>query len=515
MKLLQITVLVTLTGSGLLAAETAVFPKLVDGAEYERRLGIWKKTIEKDKQSAKLADYPSVGDRVSTLSDEGTFVGAGIPLNSIIVDWGNLKSWGGFTPRPVLETAREIEYVDPDGKLQSAQIEGGPTGAKFSRHYRLGVAYRRGEVGVLDASWADDIAVACASVVSDWDLSKTALHLALEKGYPEDELTDWFRCVFARFSENGPDDEMEQFLARFETGPIPWPLIPPLHDVLVASGRIDFMQRIEHDAESGGVFDSDTIEQFLKWTDGETKWPEEKLLSRAIANRGESLNGLFNSENDITEEDLQNHFGREFSWRTRPGQYFGLTYNSDVEKGGGGGKIPQNFHYRISLTLFATGLHPRWGTSFRVGFSNVFEDVNSAPLNTRFAMSGMPLSFRRLFVSLDKSYGVTSAATSANSLPGSLTKRARSFNISFIDDPVLPENFEKSFEANREKYTEIPAPIQIDLIRYNHEVGVFINGQCWLHQPTDPDPDRDLEFRLHSVGLEGYLHEQDIWEILD
>ena len=60
MKLLQITVLVTLTGSGLLAAETAVFPKLVDGAEYERRLGIWKKTIEKDKQSAKLADRERV-----------------------------------------------------------------------------------------------------------------------------------------------------------------------------------------------------------------------------------------------------------------------------------------------------------------------------------------------------------------------------------------------------------------------------------------------------------------------
>lgn len=415
-----------------------------------------------------------------------------------------------------MEKPYTLHFATPEGVRQSRRMEAGPLGARVSRSHRIDLAYLRGEIGVRGEAWDEEILQACRCWKSDRDTCETALHLAIESGYPPDALTDWFRVQFALLSEDGPEDEMESFLAHFDARPLPWVYIPPLHDALAVCGRIDFMQRIEDEAGENCAFDKETIQRFLEWTDGEVKLPSVPLLERARSGQKVSINEIFESVDDVTEEDRRALMGKPFSYASPPRFIYQVIFRPEPSASGEERKIPHDIHYRLVATPFATGHDKKWSTNFRVGFTNIFAEDSHRPPERRYEMRGPALSMHSLDVYLLKPFGsMTLLSTNANGFPGIHGRRKDDFVIIYIDDPKLPDAFSDRFEQSRDKLTAAPDPLEFDLIRKGNEIGAFVNGVCVVHLPVDPASKGEIEIAIRSMGMKVYVHEQDLWEFVE
>ena len=257
---------------------------------------------------------------------------------------------------------------EPENKVLTEELKPGLLHATFIRAYRPDIAYLRNEIGKRDPKWDDHLIFAGLAFPTNSQLAETALYHAVEAGYPEDELTDFFKVIFRTLSKEGPEKEMEKFLSHFEGKEIPWVYIPPLHSALIVTGRIDFMQRIADVAGDNCVFDAATIDQFLKWTKGKSKWPEGSLLERARENRRRSIANKLTSSQRVqiieSRKRLEDRLSpgppinSQFSFNSPPGGYSHFEYTSD--------KMPHNLHQNIIVKLQANGIDRGWPTKFRI-----------------------------------------------------------------------------------------------------------------------------------------------------
>lgn len=489
------------------------FRSVLDAEDFEKNFSAWEKVRARAREQASQG-YPSVGVRMVGAEPGSAAREASIPPNSIIVARSEKKSWGGFLPEPLMGEPYVLHFVTPEGEAETRNMNAGPLGARVTGSHRIELAYLQGDVGKRDPAWDEEIIQACACWKSDRETCETALHSAVAKGYTPDALTDWFRVQLALLTEDGPEAEMEAFLGHFTDQPIPWVFIPPLHDVLLVSGRIDFMQRIEKEAGSNCAFDRETIERFLKWTNGEVTLPTRSLLERINEMEKVSINRLFESVDDDTEEERYALMGKQFYYRSPPRFLYQVVYRPEESAVGGTRPIPHDIHYNLFVTPFATGHDQKFATNFRVGFTYVHPEDEPPSHDPRFDMRGPPLPIHCVDVEIDKPFGNLSLISSnGDRHPGMRKRRMDEFAIAYIDDPKLPEPLGERFEKSRDTWTDIPDPLEFDLIRYGNEVAAFVNSICVLHLPTDPENNDEIEIALRSIGMEVYVHEQDLWEL--
>lgn len=488
-----------------------IFPR----EEYDKRLEAAEEYIKAAIRLAAETRQPAVGEKLEKVDEKLSLEKPGMRVGSILVRQGNQRSWARYLPailvRPEPYTAF---FIDPDDKEQQVELEPGLQKVTYSRVYRPDLAYLRNEIGKRDPKWDRHMVFAGLAFASNAKLTETALHHAIEAGYQEDTLTDFFKVVFRTFTKEGPAREMEKFLSHFEGKEIPWIYIPPLHNALVVTGRIDFMQRIAKEAGDNCVYDAAMLEQFLEWTGGETTWPEGSLLDRARANRGKSIAGIFKTSQRVqVHQDgkrKEDQLGpgppveEPFGFSSPPGNYFHVEYVSE--------DIPQNIHQHLAVKLQANGIDSGWQTKFSIDWVNLYSAKKPPPKNTRFYRTS-PKTFLRF--STGTNYGETLVETAGNGMPGLILTHENIISIPFVENPILPGSLQEDFVKNKAKRSAEARVMEIDMIRYQSEIGIFVDGICYLHLPTDPKPKINIDLNIISLGMKVEIEEQAIWRLKD
>ncbi len=451
--------------------------------------------------------YPAVGMLVRSISKGRNADKAGVRDNSIIFQRGKHKVWADYVPMQILHEPYTAKLIDPEGNEYEAQLDAGLLGIRARGEYHLEIAYLRGEVGTRDPKWDRQMLVACMTHSSDPELAETALHYAVKLGYPGDALSDFFRVIFQTFTETGPAKEVEQFFSHFEGKEIPWVYMPPLHNALVVSGRIDFMQRIADQAGTNAVYDPDTIKNFLQWTGGKVQLPEESLLQRALKARGPSLNDKLIGYRKGKPDPNGRKINSLLKISSMPGRYYSIEFQSD--------DLPRDIHYHARIWIQANGLSERFASNMRIGFVDRY-DEDHGPIPLRYPrLGGVSFSHRHLFVSFTRSVYGTLISTSGNEMPGLHWALSPIIEIPYVADPDIPESLLERYEKTKRTPGDEPKPIDVDLIRYKNEMAVFVNGVRHLHLPSNPEPDRKISVALHIVGLKVTMKKLAIWELTE
>lgn len=100
-------------------------------------------------------------------------------------------------------------------------------------------------------------------------------------------------------------------------------------------------------------------------------------------------------------------------------------------------------------------------------------------------------------------------------MPGIHRALSPVIDIPYVADPDIPETLQERYEKNKNTPGEEPKAIDLDLIRYKNEMGIFVNGICHLHLPCDPESSKDIAVALHMVGLKVMMRKLAIWELTE
>lgn len=298
---------------------------------------------------------------------------------------------------------------------------------------------------------------------------------------------------------------MTQFLSHFDGKEIPWIYMPPLHNVLAVAGRIDFMQRIADQAGVNAVYDANEISNFLEWSGGKTKLPDTPLLERALKARGQSLNDTLVAYRKGKPDPTDRKINAMLKISSTQGRYYSIEFRGE--------DLPRSIHYHARLWIQANGLSSRFASNMRIGFLDRHDGKrNTEPL--RFPRAGGVAYYNRhLFVDFTRNVFGTSISTSGNQLPGLHRALSPVVDIPYVTDPAIPEELQERYEKTKKIPGEEPQAIDVDLIRYKNEIGIFVNGICHLHLPCDPKSSKKIAVAIHIVGLKVMMRKLAIWEL--
>ena len=113
----------------------------------------------------------------------------------------------------------------------------------------------------------------------------------------------------------------------------------------------------------------------------------------------------------------------------------------------------------------------------------------------------------------------TTLKTSGNGLPGFFLDKTYMTKLPFAEGAVFTNTDRQEsidyFEKAIKKRTVEAKPMEIDLIRYRDEIGLFIDGICYLHQPTNPDPARNIDLNIQETGSKMAIEKFEIWRLRD
>ncbi len=510
----RLTLLILVLCFNDLNAEEAVknnpFRAVLDADELGKRITLHVDDVANAIYLANETLHPAVGTKLFGIRKGGSADKAGMENDSIIIQRGKQKSWGGYFPPFVLAKPTTVEFITPGGANGKVDLDAGLLGGQKGE-YHLEIAYLRGDVGKRNKIWDRQMLVACMFQATDAKLAESALHHAIKLGYKEDVLTDFFQVIFQTISKNGPEKYMDKFLAHFEGKEIPWIYIPPLQNVIAVTGRIDYMKRIADQAGDNTVFDPGTIKDFLVWTGGKVKFPQESLVKRAIAKRGELLNSKFKpyrggkkpKEGEIIEKELQ------FTGDLKKLYY--CNYHAYFEPN----EFPHNIHYHAVIKLEAVGLNGKRSPLVRMGFSHLSTKEFPLDKTSRFARSGIAFYERLLYLGIMRKANGTWISTSASTLPGLNAIHSPIFAVPFVASPLMQTAVLDTITARDEKDGKTLSSLTVDLIRLGSEIGVFIDGIPYIHLPTDPDDTGKFMIHLDSVGTEVEITNQEFWGLKD
>ena len=509
------------------------FRELVSFEKHEENIEYLAKSVDAAKELATDLGFPAVGELVFKVTRNSNADLSGVPEKGIVFQRNDWKSWGGMIPPIWIKDPYVVRLRDKEGVIQEIPVNGGRLDAKLNGYYRPELAYLRNKIGTRDPKWDDLVLTAFLRFRTQPQYAETSMYHAIKAGYQLDDLTDFFQIVFSMLSKEGPEASLENFLSRFEGMEIPWIYIPALHNALVVTGRIDFMQQIEEQAGGNCVFDAAVIEQFRNWRKGETKWPAESLLKRAEKKRGESITSIFESNQRFQMDPNRSRMdprripdefvpgplvGEEFVLDTPPNVVGHIEFTAE--------EIPHNIHLHVITKVQSNGiLYGRFPADFNITFASLYPETIFGSEKSRFYSRGRNLHFPYPYCFLDLQMGTfysgkqVTVSTSGNGLPGYYNRYCYSLEIPFVegaklegaDNPGSIENLEKLIAMR----TGEAEPMEIDLIRYKDEIGLYINGICYLHQPTNPEPERNIDLNFRERGAKMSVEELDIWTIKD
>ena len=172
------------------------FREIYPRREYDKRLKAAGADIESSIHLATKTRQPAVGLKLIRVSEELSAENPGMQIGSILVKQGNRKSWARYLPTKLVMPSRyTAHFIDADDNDQMVRLQPGLQKVTYSRVYRPDIAYLRNEIGKRDPRWDRHMVLAGFAFATNAKLTETALHHAIEAGYQEDALTDFYRVV--------------------------------------------------------------------------------------------------------------------------------------------------------------------------------------------------------------------------------------------------------------------------------------------------------------------------------
>ncbi|MDF1658918.1 MAG: hypothetical protein P1U58_14980 [Verrucomicrobiales bacterium] len=472
---------------------------------FEALFKRYEKTLLRAYQEAEAGIIPVNTLQINQVVKDGNAARAGIEPGSRLIQLGDYRPWADAFPLIRSDEPSSALIITPDNYEIEVDVEPGSLQAYSSGIHGLELAYLRGEIGVRNELWDDFITLACCTKLNSLSTMESCLHKAIEAGYEPDSFTDIFHVIIYSQTRWGPSGALDQFFSNFKADQeIPWAYFPILHNALVASGRIDYMERLLSQVGDNTVFTREVIDQFLEWRNNQVKFPDKPLIERVMELERTSIadNFYHNVENHgaVPGEEM----GAEFKISTRYPELYKTEYKSSY--------IPQNFHYQIEVKMAQNTLHGRT-SSFIVLIANLFDEDEAVPEDIRYGTTGISHPYRLMYLKMGKRLAIVPLEVSANSIPGTAYSRQPYWKIPFTANPHITESARHWAEPFRSSFGEEPPVHKFDFIRLGNEMAIFVNNLVYLHQPTDPAPTREIDFNLHCRGLDVEILSHDIWEL--
>jgi hypothetical protein len=158
------------------------FQERLTGAEYQTRFDAAAKLLA-DLEPLAGTDYPVAGLRFAVVEPEREGYRLGIRVGDVAVRLNGNPLWNHSTFPNGLNRSLDF-YSAASRKLKTTKLPPGRIGVTFRDSWRPELAYLRSKTR--NAKWDREVLVGLANYLSDPDLSETAWHQAIKKGYIPD-----------------------------------------------------------------------------------------------------------------------------------------------------------------------------------------------------------------------------------------------------------------------------------------------------------------------------------------
>jgi hypothetical protein len=433
-----------------------------------------------------VSGMPLDGAQIVAVPTGGVADQAGLRNDDVIYRAGRWEVWGGQPPLRMQNRKQQIFAVRPeDGKKLDYWAEPGALGVRIRIYNRPEIAFLRGR-GNRSPDWDRDLVAAMLAYRSDPAFAETAWHLAVERGCEVDRLGAYFAAIFrAQWPDDAGqvDAAIDRFVGHFESvEKIPSVFLTGLVPLLAARGRIEDLAALSHVRSPNFPWRPAVFEKMREWRPGGGSL-SPLLLSQSGASKGK----------DITRELVrfvggaaQGEFRIEATEHVGAGAFKLETFGLE--------RPLKNAHLRWVFQIESITRPEGRPAALRLAI--IRGDTSRSRPPVRFPAIPPFHDVRLVAVAL---LGKSDEGDSRLELSSSGVEAAWQMWTRQLAFPK-PNVFVLRTELDRpDADLAASRTNELDLIRIDGEVGVWLNGTPCLQLPVDPAID-DVRFHLHLSG---------------
>lgn len=427
---------------------------------------------------------PLDGAEIVTVPAGGAAEREGLRIQDVITRAGRWEAWGGQPLLRMPNRKQQIFLIRPEGgKKMNYWAEPGDLGVQTRIYNRPEIAFLRGTSN-RSPDWDRDLVAAMLSWRRDPVFAETAWHFAVEKGCDVDLLGAYFAAIFrAQWQDKSGqvDASIDRFVSHFESvEKIPTVFLSGLVPVLAAQGRLDELAALSKIRSPNFPWSPAVFERMKEWRSGKGP-PAPSLL------------GAGDEGKDITAELIR------FVGSSAGGE-FKVDATSYVAEGEfkletfGVERPLKNVHLRWVFQIETISRSTGRPAALRLAITR--RDTSRSRPPVRYKPIPPFHDVRLVSAAL---LGKNDGGESRLQLSSSGVEAAWQMWTRQLAFP-RPNVFVLRNELDRPDLDLAAARTnQLDLIRVDGEVGVWLNGVPCLQMPVDPAIE-DVRFHLHQSG---------------
>ena len=484
------------------------FRDLFNSETYQKRLHELIPRFEKAEEEAALG-MPAAGKEVVRVVVGGQAEKAGVSVGDIFTKLDDQLLWGGVPWFRTEEVQKATFFRPGKGEYSFDVTSPELVGIREVPFYRPEIYYLRTRKK-RSPEWDRDVAMGMILHEENPTLAETAWHQAVEKGYPQDEITKYFSTLFAFNRQRAHYSDMREFVETMaDAEEVDPAFLPGLLTFLVATHSTDLIETLVRKNPAKIPWTIQEAKSLNEWWQADTrrKLDASALLTRSKLARKENVKWRLVS----TSKEHQEKPYRPFAFPLRhvfevgAGKYWSFNANSSIPL--------KNVHIRGVARARLTGRDPNWLNTFWVAIGN--NGPGQYPKDVRYQPRGLRASARLAIFGF--------VFPNDASLPDLLVAGGMEPRWEIQRFPVdIPEIPQETVEENEDGLqSELLIEVEregrafsFDVIRLENQVAVFVNDYCYLYYPCDPEID-DVFISMFMSGVEVRFDEFDIWRLED
>jgi len=487
------------------------FRDLLNTETYQKRLEELRPRFAELEEEA-ASGLPAIGLEVVDIVDGGQADRAGVSEGDILMALDDQRLWG-VVPMIRKDEMQIVTFHRLGEGTETFEVTPDKLGTSTLSFYRPEMAYLQNSAKRND-QWDLEVTMGIALRDENPILAETAWHYAMEKGYPEDVYSRYFKTLFAFNRQKVTQTELREFVESVSSlkEEAEGFLLPGLGSFLGATRSPDLMEALLSANGATMPWTGEELEILSQWDRGNPEPDGAALLARAKTLHGKNITRSIQSTLKKHQEKPYRPFAFPpgYTHKVSAGRYR-LMEGAPPESQG---KL-KNVHVHAVVTTRALGRHSHWMNAFRVAVV----DNGKGPFerSQRYKDTGIKASARLIYASVNcsKRTPVPYLNVGGGTEPRWLI---RDLPLEFPEVPgeqKAEEQAEYDPLAGLNQLKVQPAKaFSFDLIRLNGEVAFYINDFCYVHYPCDPEID-DVKVHMHICGLEMKFDEFNIWRLKD
>ncbi|MCF6311924.1 MAG: hypothetical protein L3J39_05695 [Verrucomicrobiales bacterium] len=486
------------------------FLERIGASAYRKATGRLNLILDEVKNEA-LTDIPTTGAKVAKVAPASQASDLKIKPGYVLYKLGNQNLWGNI-PWDKRNKNTSLYFTNLSGEKNTTIVSPGVIGIHLVEHYRPDLEYIRKQSNI-NKPWIKHAIIGSLRWELDPKLAETAWHHALKEGYPEDVFSDYFAALFAMQRPKGAHKELIKFIQDFDTlEKIPTVFLPRLITLLASVGDLELIKRLQQQENPNFPWLEEDIKKLESWSNGKAL-PKESLLKRAREIHLERINGkvfaFAKRVGVVVPYPIPEFITQPPSAISRPNGFY--TYRRFGKQ-----TTLKNLHLSATVTIQCLGRHDQWDNSFFLRIEEK-EQLNAKP-STRYHPFEEPASNNQLlsigFI-LSRQDTAPKCKVSGSQLEAVLSQPNPYISMNLLTDDVqnLTTDMLSVSQGRADELQEMRT-MQLDLIRYNNEAAIYLNGICYYHMPIDPSIE-EIAFSYQISGVEVTFSNFSVWKLPD